>query len=242
MIRYLACGFWFLSATLLAQEPKVVCADIPPFAYVENGKAQGFAYELGQEIMHRLSYRQKIEIQPLARAFNTVQSETDVIALWLGRIPDRENTVVWIAPILRDAFSIYTLKNSPRADSIASAKKIGVLGANIGAANAIEARNNGLERVEMISSDDANGRKLLAGRIAGWITLQVSADFFMKKHALPPDALNTGIKISHYEAWMVASRTTHPDTIAQWKKTWSDMLQDGSVARIANKYRIQPVR
>jgi polar amino acid transport system substrate-binding protein len=142
-----------------APEPRVVCSNIAPFVFSEQGNYRGYAYELGQAVMQRLGYRGAIEVQPLARANRTVQSEANVIALWVGRIPEREATVHWIYPVVVDDFSVYTVKGQPVAATLEQAKALRMLGANIGAANAIAAQRKGLDRVELITSDDANGRK-----------------------------------------------------------------------------------
>ena len=90
-------------------EPEVVCSNIAPFVFVEQELYRGYAYEIGQEVMRRLGYRGAIQVQPLARANRTVQSKPNVIALWVGRIPEREATVHWLYPVVVDDFSIYTV-------------------------------------------------------------------------------------------------------------------------------------
>lgn len=201
---------------------------------------QGLAYDIGRAIMKQLAYQGKIEIQPLARAQYTIQTERNVISLWLGRVPEREKTVQWISPILSDAFSIYTLPGKPTAESLARARQIGVLGANIGAANAIEAKKHGLERVELVSSDEANGKKLIAGRIDGWITLQISADFFLARNPIPDSKLVRGVKLGDYQAWIVASHAVNQATVLQWQNAFLALRRDGTLTKIYGKYRIKP--
>ena len=176
MVRWAALSlvgvmWWVLTASPLVAgettEPEVVCSNIAPFVFVEQEHYRGYAYELGQEVMRRLGYQSAIQVQPLARANRTVQSEPNVIALWLGRIPEREATVHWLYPVVVDDFSVYTVEGRPNAMTLEQAKSLGMLGANIGATNAIEAQRSGLDRVELVTSDDANGRKLMAGRIDG---------------------------------------------------------------------------
>ena len=133
--------------------------------------------------MKRLHYTGRINIEPLPRANRTVLTETNVIALWLGRIPEREQMVTWLYPILQDEFSVYTLKDKPDASTLEQAQKLTMLGANAVAAKAITAQRHGLIHIELITSNDANGRKLMTGRIDGWIATQSAVQFFLRLHA-----------------------------------------------------------
>ena len=220
-------------------EPEVVCSNIAPFVFVEQEHYRGYAYELGQEVMRRLGYQSAIQVQPLARANRTVQSEPNVIALWLGRIPEREATVHWLYPVVVDDFSVYTVKGRPNAMTLEQAKSLGMLGANIGATNAIEAQRSGLDRVELVTSDDANGRKLMAGRIDGWIASRSAVRFFIRLHGLPEETFVRGAKVSDYQAWVVASLGSDPAVITAWITTLQAMDQDGTLSRLAQEYRIQ---
>lgn len=222
-----------------ASEPKVVCSSISPFAFEQQGLYRGYAYEVGVEAMRRLGYHGPIRVLPLARANRTVQTEPNVIGLWVGRIPEREETVHWLHPILRDAFNIYTLKGHPTAATVEEAKRIGLLGANIGAANASTARQHGLERLELINSDDANGRKLLAGRLQGWISAEAAVNFFVLLHGLPENPFVKGVKLSDYQAWVAASLDTDPAIRAQWQATLAAMEADGTLQRLADHYGIR---
>lgn len=220
-------------------EPVIVCSAIPPYVVGEPGHYRGYAYELGQEVMRRLGYRGTIQVQPLARAIRTVQTGSQVIALWVGRIPEREHTLHWIFPVVRDDFSIYTLAGKPAALTLEQAKALGTLGANIGAANAIAAKRKGLERVEMISSDDANGRKLLAGHIQGWIASHSAVSFFTRLHGMADDSLVKGFKLTDYQAWVAASPDLDPAVFVQWHDALQAMADDGSLQQLADKYLIQ---
>ena len=248
MVRWAALSlvgvmWWVLTASPLVAgettEPEVVCSNIAPFVFVEQEHYRGYAYELGQEVMRRLGYQSAIQVQPLARANRTVQSEPNVIALWLGRIPEREATVHWLYPVVVDDFSVYTVKGRPNAMTLEQAKSLGMLGANIGATNAIEAQRSGLDRVELVTSDDANGRKLMAGRIDGWIASRSAVRFFIRLHGLPEETFVRGAKVSDYQAWVVASLGSDPAVITAWITTLQAMDQDGTLSRLAQEYRIQ---
>jgi ABC-type amino acid transport substrate-binding protein len=142
-------------------------------------------------------------------------------------------------PVVVDDFSVYTVKGRPTAVTLEQAKSLGMLGANIGAANAIAARRQGLERIEMITSDDANGRKLMTGRLDGWIASRSAVRFFIRLHGLPDDTFSKGVTLSDYQAWVVASLKSDPAVRAAWQATLRQLELEGELSRLADRYRIQ---
>lgn len=223
----------------VAQSLRVVCADIAPYCFVSDGVPQGFAYEVGKEIVQRLGYETKIEIMPLARALHTVQTEDNVISLWVGRTPDRERSVQWVSLLFTDGFYVYTLKGKPDGSTLEKASLLKVLGANIAAANTQAARKHGLNSIEAISSDDSNGRKLLAERIDGWVTAQSAAEYFITRRAVDPSMLVRGVKLDDYFAYVAASLGLDAAEVNRWRNVLQAMKRDGSLSRLKTKYRIR---
>ena len=155
------------SMATAASEPRIVCSNIAPFVYEQQGSPTGYAYKIGLEVMKRLHYKGQIKVEPLPRANRTVQSEANVIALWLGRIPEREQHAVWIAPVLRDAFNVYTLRGKASAGTLEDVRRLERIGVNLYGANLYAARLYRLGNIEAHASDEINGRMLLGGRIDG---------------------------------------------------------------------------
>jgi len=92
--------------------------------------------------------------------------------------------------------------------------------------------------VELITSDDANGRKLMTGRIQGWIASRTAVHFFIRLHGLPDDTFVKGLKLSDYQAWVTASLETDPAILTQWQSTLAAMDADGSLQRLAERYGV----
>lgn len=227
-----------ISQTPCAQTLRVVCAEIAPFCYVEDGVSRGYVYEIGQEILKRLESQSRIEIQPLARSLQTVQKNSRVISLWVGRIPEREKTVRWLTPIVIDAFYIFTLKGRAEADTIDKARRLGVIASTIAGANLIAAQHASLFRIEATSSEDSNLKKLLAGRVDGWTSTKSSAEYTFARHGLESSELIRGVKLADYTAYIAASLNIDEQTANAWIKTLEAMNNDGDAARIRKKYGV----
>ena len=226
------------SPWLQAQELRVVCAEIAPFCFVENGVGRGYIYEIGQEILRRMGQPVRIEIQPLARSLLNVQKGKQVISLWVGRIPEREDSVRWITPVLNDAFYVFTLKGGPDASTLEKVQKLGHLAATIAGANAVAAQRSSLTRIETTSSENSNRMKLLHGRVDGWISARTTVDYLMFSEKRPRDELVRGVKLADYTAYIAASLDLDTETMEVWARTYQSMRKDGDVQAIMNKYGI----
>ena len=230
------CAFPFSVAW--GQADQVVCAEIAPYCFVENGEPKGFVYEVGKEILKRLRQGDRIEFQPLARSIHSVQRGSKTISLWLGRIPEREGTVRWIAPIFNDAFHIYTLKGRPDATSLEKARALKVLAATIAGANIVAARGQNLGYIDPVASEEINGKKLLGGRVDGWISARSVIASFVIKHHLDSSQLVRGIKLADYNAFIVASVDVDAETLDEWKRIHGALVREGFIAKVMKKYRI----
>ena len=227
-----------ISQTPCAQTLRVVCAEIAPFCYVEDGVSRGYVYEIGQEILKRLELQSRIEIQPLARSLQTVQKNSRVISLWVGRIPEREKTVRWLTPIVIDAFHIFTLKGRAEANTVDKARQLSAIASTIAGANLIAAQHASLLRIEATSSEESNLKKLLAGRVDGWIATKNTADYTFAKHGLQRSEFNRGIKLADYTAYIAASVDIDEQTASEWIRVFETMHSDGHIRRIMQKYGV----
>jgi polar amino acid transport system substrate-binding protein len=233
-------GFCLISS---AQSPRVICAEVAPFGFVEQGKGQGFAYELGEELLRRLGRPSVIELQPISRAISTIRQAEPVISLWVGRTPEREAEVQWISPIFCNAFHVYTWKGRPGATTLEKARGLGVLGANLDSDNIPTADTraalaNGLNQLELTASADSSGLKLKVGRIAGWVTSEVTAESFLKRHGIESDQLVRGVKLSDFRAYLVASLAVDQTEVERWQRAFEALRRDGVHRKLLRKYQL----
>lgn len=223
---------------LWAQQLRVVCAEIAPFCFIEKGVSRGYIYEIGEEILRRQGKPVRIEIQPLARTLINVQQGKQVISLWVGRIPERENSVHWIAPVVNDAFYVFTLKGMPDASTIEKAQQLGRLGVTIAGANVVAAQHSALGRIETTASEDSNGLKLLSGRIDGWIGTNATVNHFIASKNRTGDEFVRGVKLTDYTAYIASSLDLDEGTADDWRLTYQAMRKDGHVHKLMAKYSI----
>jgi hypothetical protein len=75
-------------------------------------------------------------------------------------------------------------------------------------------------------------------RVDGWVTLQITADRFFKRHPSEPSLLVRGVKLMDYTAYLVASKGLEREEANRWRSALQAMHRDGSYARILKKFGV----
>ena len=162
-----------------AQEPvpaaaplRVVGFSYPPFMYLDERNAPaGPMVELVAEAMRRMGQPARIELLPLARALQQVESGEASAMFTVKKTPQREAQYVFSSePLLIQEYVIFVAHDSTlafRGDlGVLAMSSIGVVGAtSYGAIFDAAAQQGVFKKLEMSSSHEANFRKLLAGRM-----------------------------------------------------------------------------
>lgn len=82
-----------------------VTEHFPPYSYIENNKAAGYATELVQRLASKAELNLQIEVLPWSRAMLKAGSQPNVLIYSMLKTPEREPHYHWIGPI--DDMSIY---------------------------------------------------------------------------------------------------------------------------------------
>lgn len=171
----------------------------------------------------------------------TVRGDQPVVSLWVGRIPEREKQAVWIAPVLHDAFNVYTLRGKAAAGTLDEVRRLERIGVNLHGANLHAARLYRLDNIEAHASDEINGRMLLFGRMDGWIATRISVRHFLRAQGLPDDAIVRGLHLTDYAAYLAVSRSVSAREVERWRSALQQMVRDGSYLAILKRYGLSEV-
>ena len=118
------------------------------------------------------------------------------------------------------------------------ARELGVLWATIAGANAAVGQHFGLPRIDTTTSEDANGEKLLRGRINGWITANTTFSYFLLTRQRTAEEFVRGVKLADYTAYIAASPDIDEKTAKDWARAYQSMRSDGYAQRVMKKYGV----
>jgi len=104
---------------------EIACSQWRPYAFKENSKISGPAYEIVKQVMQRAQVDFTYKIKPWPRVYNNGLSKTNYMIGCLGRTQAREKLFHWIGPVTQGIdIYFYKLKSNPiEVSSIAQARQ-----------------------------------------------------------------------------------------------------------------------
>lgn len=82
----------------------------PPLSWETDGKADGPAVRLVDEVLTAAGIPHVIEVQPWARGFHNLETRADVCLFGTGRTAEREDRFQWAGPIAHGGVALYAVK------------------------------------------------------------------------------------------------------------------------------------
>ena len=177
LLRVFILALGLLGPPARAQQPvaaplRVVGFVYPPFMYPDERNAPaGPMVEVVTEALRRMGQPASIELLPLARALQQVDSGEAAAMFTVKKTPQREAQYAFSGePLLIQEYVIFVAQDSTlafRGDlGVLAMSSVGVVGAtSYGAIFDAAAQQGVFKKLEISSSHEANFRKLLAGRM-----------------------------------------------------------------------------
>ncbi|MES2535301.1 MAG: transporter substrate-binding domain-containing protein [Pseudomonadota bacterium] len=168
----IAATIWLLGTGLA---PSVNAIDIttennPPFNYANGEHIAGISTEMITEMGHRAGVPLKIQILPWARAYLTALNTPATCVYSTARLPEQSELFKWIGPIATNKWALFARADaSARITALADARGYRIGGVFYDG-KYLYLKSLGFTNFELVSDDDVNAAKLIAGRIDLWIT------------------------------------------------------------------------
>jgi polar amino acid transport system substrate-binding protein len=117
---------WLLISLSASAQPglTLLSHDLPPFTEYRDGKLDGFAIRLIDEVQEELGTRYPVRIYPLKRALALARVEPGYGLFVVQRLPERESHFKWVGPLFINRVFIYQAPDSrhPRQDGVIPAQ------------------------------------------------------------------------------------------------------------------------
>lgn len=202
-----------------------------------HGGKRAFYVELTRALLAQLREPAQIVEVPLARGLKLVQSRSGVVLFNLSRTAEREDTVQWVGPTLKETDYLYELQARPtgiRTLQDAAALPVCVLN---GSSHDSLLSAHSFGQVQRANSYAGCFRMLAAGRVS----LVASADTDLPRKLAEaqisaPDVVPSAVSLGQDEGYIALSLDTPPAEVERWREALAQLLRDGRYQQLQAQY------
>lgn len=229
----------------MAAKLTVVTEEFAPFNYTRDGRLNGYAVEVVQELLARARLDYSIASYPWSRAYEMATRMPDVLIFSMARGPEREDKFTWIAPLARRHAYLYKL--AARHDiNLRDIREVANYRVATNRGNFAQAQLQKLgqlpsRQIDLSNVDQSNLKKLIAGRVDFIVATEDSVQALCATAGVPLAALERSLSMPGDSIYfLAASLATPPDTVQRLRDAYEQLQKTPFIKRAAEKYNITP--
>ena len=183
---------------------------------------------------------EQIKVFPWARAYSLALQEENVVLFSMTHTEDREELFKWICPLVTKRDILVAKKGSGIAiKSLEDAKKVKRIGTIPDDSKERLLKSHGFTNLESVSDEQKNAKKLILGRIDLWVNKQPGLKTVCDLAGVDYNQIEEVFHLRKRDLCIAFSKKTSDLIVLQWKNTFDEMLADGTVQQIRDKWNFE---
>jgi polar amino acid transport system substrate-binding protein len=221
-------------------ELTVLTENLPPGNFVRDGELVGSSVEIVKEIQKRVGSSVEILVYPWARAYRMALEDENIVLFGMTYTEERHDKFKWVGPLATKRDILVAKKGSEiKIDTLEDAKKVERIGTLRDDTRERFLKQHEFTNLESVSDEQLNARKLIRGRIDLWAYKIPGLKTVCELAGIDYDEVEEIYSLREIDISIAFSKKT-PDALVQtWRKAFNDMLADGTISRIRNKWSIE---
>ena len=204
----------------------------PPGNYIKDGRLEGPAVKVVEEIMRRLDLDSPIEMVPWARGYHLAKTQPNIALFSTTRLPHREHLFKWVGPLYTQRWGFYAHRDSPIVvSSMDDAKAVARIGTYHEDAKEQYLKSLGFKNLVSTNNNIGNVRHLLEGTIDLWLSSDFNMSYIVRYAGYDPRQLKLVFSFKTVGNYIAFSRTTPDHVVREWQTVIDDIRKDGSWAQ-----------
>ncbi|MFB2725940.1 substrate-binding periplasmic protein [Shewanella mangrovisoli] len=204
-----------------------------PISFSVDGKPDGLAVQVVQEIQKRVNNQDPIKVVPWARGWKIMTEQANTVLFTMTRTPEREQLFSMIGPVAVGTTNFYALKGSQlnirSIDDAKQAKAVGVYRSSVEEQLLME---HGLTNLAPSSTPLLSAKQLMKRRIDLWCNANLTAPSILAEAGASIDDVKSLYTISANHLYIAFSKGTPSEEIDKWKEALISIKADGTFAQI----------
>ena len=225
---------------VLSAELVILTENLPPLNYVKDGVLIGPSIEIVKEIQKRVGSSEEIQVYPWARAYKMALEDENVVLFGMTHTKVRENIFKWVGPLATKRDILVAKKGSGiKIESLDDAKKVKRIGTLRDDTRERLLQSHGFKNLESVSDEQKNAKKLVMGRIDLWAYKQPGLKTVCELAGVDYNEIEEIFHLRVIDVSIAFSKKTSDSIVQKWKNTFNDMLADGTIKKIRDKWNVE---
>ncbi len=225
---------------VLSQELTILTENLPPLNYVENGVLVGPSVEIVKEIQRRVGSHEQIKVYPWARAYKMALENENVVLFGTTHTKVRHDKFKWVGPLATKRDILVAKKGSGiKINSLEDAKKVKRIGTLRDDTRERLLKRHGFTNLEPVSDEQQNAKKLVLGRVDLWAYKKPGLKTVCELAGVDYNEVEEVFHLREIDVSIAFSKKTSDSIVQKWRNAFNDMLADGTVNRIRNKWKTE---
>lgn len=208
-----------------------------PISFSVDGKPDGLAVQVVQEIQKRVNNQDPIKVVPWARGWKIMTEQPNTVLFAMTRTPAREQLFSMIGPIATGTINFYALKDSQlKISSIDDAKQAQAVGVYRSSVEDQLLMEHQFTNIAPSTTPLLSAKQLMKKRIDLWCNTNLTAPSILAEAGASMDDVKSLYTISENHLYISFSKGTPNKEIEQWKEALIDIKADGTYAQIYHRW------
>ena len=240
LILLVASVFLVLVQPLLSAELTILTENLPPLNYVKDGMLVGPSVEIVKEIQKRVGSSEEIKVYPWARAYKMALEDENVVLFGMTHTEVREDIFKWVGPLATKRDILVAKKGSGiKINNLEDAKKVNRIGTLRDDTRERLLQRHGFTNLESVSDEQKNAKKLVMGRIDLWAYKQPGLKTVCELAGVDYNEIEEIYHLRVIDVSIAFSKKTSDSIVQKWRKAFNDMVADGTVKKIRDKWDVE---
>jgi polar amino acid transport system substrate-binding protein len=228
-------------ASVQATELRLYTEEYRPLSYIEDGKLTGMTVEVVELLVQRTGQNTRIQLVPWTRGYHQVQHEANSGLFSTVRTARREALFQWVGPITQGYTSFYarrgaglnvrTLKDVERFTTLAVPKQW---------YSYEYLSDRRLKNLYGVPTPQHMAKMFKHGRIELLVANNMVLDDMLAQQGMRADEVELQFTFMGNNSYIAFSKHTDPALVRQWQLALDELLRDGSLQRIHQRWFAQP--
>lgn len=204
----------------------------PPGSYVEEGRLQGPAVRVVEEILRRLGLKSTIQVVPWARGYHLARTQPNVALFATSRLPQREALFKWVGPLYIQRWGFYAPRQAALdIQTMEEARAVARIGTYRQDAKEAYLKSLGFRNLVSTNNNIGNVRHLMEGEIDMWVSSDFNMPWIVRYAGYDPRDLKLVLSLKTVGNYIAFSPLTADHIVACWQETLDAIRRDGTWAR-----------